>query len=355
MTLPHGGNIYYYSRKYGIPERDILDFSASINPLGPPESALKALAQAVPSLVNYPDPDCTALREALSARMGVDGGSIVFGNGSTELIYLLPRALAPKKVLVTAPGFSDYERAARLAGCEVLYLTLREENRFEPDMDALRGALEGIGLFFLCNPNNPTGALLKKDAVREITGIASGMGVTTCVDEAFMDFVPGESVVGEAAEQDGVAVLRNFTKFYAMPGLRLGYLVAGPGLAEKLRRAQEPWSVNTLAQAAAAAALSDAGFARASLRLMDAEREYLCRALSGLPGLEPFPASANFILVKLKGIASAELAEALARRGILVRDCGNFRGLDGEFVRVAVRTRSEDERLVEALESFTIK
>jgi len=347
LTLLHGGNIYHFSRKYGIPVDEMSDFSASINPLGPSPRALKAYRQAARMLDSYPDPDCTLFTDSLSRHHNVPAASILPGNGSTELIYLLPRTLKPKRVVVLSPGFSDYERAAVLAGCRLLTVKLTAKDGFRPDIKAITRTLAADDMLFLCNPNNPTGVLVDKEAVLQLVKAAGKKGAFVVLDEAFVDYAPGASVIAEAAGMPGVAVLRNFTKFFGMPGLRAGYLVARPSLVKKLRARQEPWSVNTPAQAAAAASLEDETYINKSLGLIERERKFLSSALSAVDGLKPLPGSANFLLVKLeKGPGAPALCEELAKSGVLVRDCSNFRGLGGGYIRVAVRTRTENERLV---------
>jgi threonine-phosphate decarboxylase len=354
LSLPHGGNIYHYSQRFGIPPDKFLDFSASVNPLGPSKAAMRALKEALPSLVNYPDPDCGGLKDALSAHLGVRRESLLIGNGSTELIYLLPRVFAPKKTLVFAPGFSDYERAARLAGSQVSFLTLKEQNGFMPEMDGLKKALSGVDMFFVCNPNNPTGTLLDKVRMLDVLKMARASGVFTAVDEAFIEYASENSILGDTVKSKDVAVLRNFTKFYGMPGLRAGYISAHPSVVSKLEAGKEPWSVNTLAERAAAAAIKDEPHAEKSLRLIKREKEYLHAELGGIPGLNPYPPSVNFILVKLskKGLDAGSLTESLASKGILVRDCSNFRGLGDKFIRVAVKSRKENIALINALKSL---
>lgn len=352
MTLPHGGNIYHYSKKYGIPISRILDFSASINPLGPSPKAVRAIKSALPSLVNYPDPDCEGLTGALAAFHGIPSNSILAGNGSTELIYLLPRALGAKRTVVLSPGFSDYERAAGLADSSVKRVTLREEDGFVPDVKKLARSLSGADMLFLCNPNNPTGVLLDRDTVFNILAAARKTGTFVVVDEAFIDYRPEHSIIAEAARKPGVAVLRNFTKFHGMPGIRIGYLIAQPKLVRKLDAMREPWTVNTLAQEAAITSLSDSAYIRASAELVETEKEFLYGALSAIPGLEPYQPSVNFMLVRLSvGPGAGALAEELASKGILIRDCSNFKGLHGRYIRVAVRSRPENELLVAAIRS----
>jgi threonine-phosphate decarboxylase len=352
LALLHGGNIYHFSRMFGIPLEDMADFSASINPLGPSPHALKAYRYAARMLDSYPDPDCTMFTQALSRYHDVPTASILPGNGSTELIYLLPRVLKPKRVVVLSPGFSDYERAAVLAGCKLQRIKLPVKNGFRPDIRGIAGGLSRSDMLFLCNPNNPTGVLVDRDGVLGLARAASKKGAFLVVDEAFVDYAPGASVIKEASGTPGVAVLRNFTKFFGMPGLRAGYLVARPFLVKRLTAHKEPWSVNTPAQAAAAASLEDASYIKKSLTLMERERKYLYGELSAVAGLWPFLSSANFMLVRLEcGPGAAALCEELAKSGVLIRDCSNFRGLDGNFVRVAVRTRTENKRLIDLIKS----
>ncbi|MBI5696895.1 MAG: threonine-phosphate decarboxylase [Nitrospirae bacterium] len=351
MSLPHGGNIYHYAKKYGIPEGDFLDFSASINPLGPSPRAVKALRDAIPSLVNYPDPGSGILTSAITEKFGIPEQSILAGNGSTELIYLIPRALRPRRALLPVPSFTDYDRALRLAGCVNTHFPLLEAEGFAPDVDRLVKAMSGQDMLFLCNPNNPTGVLLDRDAVQYILKAAKRSKTFVVLDEAFIEYAPGRSALDFAATHRGVAVLRNFTKFYGMPGLRAGWLAAHPDVVKKLAASREPWSVNTLAERAAAASLADSAYEKKSLALVDAEKEFLFAGLSRIPGISPYPPSVNFVFARLDypGADADTLAESLASKGILIRSCGNFRGLDRRFVRLAVRSRSDNEALLAAL------
>ena len=350
-TPQHGGNIYHYSRKYGIPVEKIVDFSASINPLGPPKAAVAAIKGAIPYLVNYPDPHSTLIKDALSKHLQVDRGCILPGNGSTELIYLIPRVLRPKRALLPVPSFSDYDRALRIAGCRVDYMRLRGSDGFVPDMDRFKKSVSGTDIVFLCNPNNPTGTLIEKDIALDMLKMAKKAGAFAVIDEAFIEYAPEHSIVKEAASSSGVAVLRNFTKFYGMPGLRLGYLVARPDSIKLFSKQAEPWSVNSLAHEAAAAALSDPDYAVRSLSLFSREKDYLYNRLKKIDGVDPCPSSANFILVKTEHQAD-EVVEKLASMGILVRSCSNYKGLDGEYLRVAVKGRRENRILLDALEGL---
>ncbi len=350
----HGGNVLYYSRKYGIPAGKIIDFSASVNPLGPPTKSLAAMERAFSELSRYPDPDSGELTEKLAALHGLKEDEILVGNGSTELIYLLPRALGVKKVVVLAPSFSDYERASSLAGARVMRLPLLGKNNFRPGMDAISRGLKRCGLMFLCNPNNPTGALIPRERLLGLLDEASRTGTVICIDEAFIEYAGKESVLREAVRL-GAVVLRNFTKFYGMPGIRIGYAAADAGIIARMKLGREPWTVNCLAQAAAIAALGDREYEKETLARNEVERDYMFDAISGTGWLSPYPSSANFLLVKILGIkpGSSELTERLARLGLIVRDCSNFPGLGDRFIRVAILSRPQNRKFIKVLQSFT--
>lgn len=347
----HGGNVYACSRRLGIPVEDVLDFSASINPLGPPLSSVKAVMDGLKGIVNYPDPDNSALRDALSQAYGIPAESVLAGNGSTEFIYLIPRLLRPESALVLEPSFSDYARASRLAGAKFRRVYLDERDGFRPDLSRLASAFTDADMAFVCNPNNPTGVLIQRSDMLDLMEVARSENTFLVIDEAFIDYAPGGSVIAEAATYRNVALLRNFTKFFGMPGVRSGYVVSHPETVERMKADKEPWTMNSLAEAASVSALEDGEYARASMRLMDTERPFLYGALADIPGIVPYTASANFILARLmaEGIDAPGLASALEKRGILIRDCSNFEALGPDYIRLAVRTRRENGILVKEL------
>ncbi len=345
----HGGNIYAASRRTGIPVERILDFSASINPLGVPKRAALAMKQQINLLPHYPEPYAETLTAAIAARLGVDPATIICGNGSTELIYLIPRVLKPAKVLLTAPTFSEYERACRTAGAAKLAAyELRRETSFDLDPDRFIDMMskESCDIAFLCNPNNPTGRLLSGSDVLRIADAGRKLSCFLVVDEAFIDFCPAASVVEEVASNPWLIVLRSLTKFYALSGIRLGYGVFHPSVAEKMRVCKEPWTVNSLALAAGLASLEDVSYGKASLEAMEREKSFLEEAL-GKAGIEFVPSAANYYLLRIPGKPHA--AAALEQKGILVRQCENFASLDPSYIRTAVRSRAENERLVKEL------
>lgn len=347
-TFTHGGNVFAIARVLGVPPEEILDFSASINPLGPPSGVREAVTSAFDCLGHYPDIDCTELTEALGRRHGCGPDTICVGNGSTELIHLLPRLVAGGRALIIAPTFSEYQEALRRSGWEYEFFVLSCDGGFDLPMGTLREKLaEGYALLFLCNPGNPTGKLYRRTEVAELLDACRGAGTLLVVDEAFIDFCGDESVNQMVIDSGAGVVLRSMTKFYAFPGLRLGYALAAQPLARRLVELRLPWGVNTLAQAAGIAALADDGHTARTIDYVAEERELLAAGLGGFSELRVYPAAANYLLVRLDcGIMAAALQELLLPERILIRDCANFEGLDGRYFRVAVRGRGENERLL---------
>ena len=353
----HGGNVYAAARELRQPVWALLDFSASINPLGPSPRALSAIAGGLPGLAHYPDPDCWALRRALAARWKLPPEQIVVGNGSTELIHLLPRALAIRRALVIGPTFSEYAKAVERAGGRVSLLLAKRSDDFRPPLERARQRLrrghtgrKTIDAIFLCHPNSPTGQAGDVAEVLRLVRDAEHAGVWVVLDETFIEYCEKRSLLPGFSGSSRLIVLRSFTKFYALPGLRVGYLVAPTRVARLVRACQPPWSVNTLALASAEASLADRGHARRSLAYMERERARLTKRVQGLAGVRVFPSRANFLLIELPpAVRAAVLAQALRRQGILIRDCSAVPGLGRTVVRVAVNTRRANDRLVEAL------
>ncbi len=342
----HGGNIYRIAEETGIPEQSLIDFSASINPLGVPGKVKDAIRGDLDNLVNYPDPDTTLLRHEIAHYCGIDPENILCGNGSTELIYLIPRALKPQKVLIHDPSFSEYERACA-AGCvQVAGYGLRVEDGFAVNPMRFIEAMQGCDMAFLCNPNNPTGHLLGRTDVLRIAEAAGDIKCLLVVDEAFIDFCPGASVIRDVPENPYLAVLRSMTKFHALTGLRIGYGVFHADLMPRIREFREPWTVNNLAQKAAIAALRDSAYAHESMRLMESEKKFLEK---GFPeaGIEFFPSAANYYLLRTDNAAG--IVKDLRQKGILLRDCSNFTGLDSSYMRVAVKSHGDNEMLIREL------
>lgn len=354
MMQEHGGNLREISLRHGVDENAIIDFSSNINPLGCPLAARALVRNAHALLSSYPDTHCGALRDALASSLRCSPQNIIAGNGSTELIYLIPRAFKPRRALIVTPTFSEYEKSLLAAGCAVRSLFLKEERGFRVCADEAIDLLPRVDMLLLCNPNNPTGRLVERDVLSAVLIEAEKKKVLVVVDEAFVDFAPRRSLAGKAIRGRNLMVLRSMTKFFGIPGIRLGYLVGPAPLVKQLNRSKEPWTVNVLAQKIGTVCTADKRFAAATRHFVAVERRYLYSQLRSVSGLQPLPSSANYLLLKITrtGLSSALLYEELARMGILVRDCRSFKGMGDRFIRVAVKRRRDNRRLLAALKKI---
>ena len=351
----YGDNIVKSAKRYGLAADKILDFSANVNPLGPSSLAKRAAKKSLAFIDHYPDSDMIGIRRAIARYFGIKYQQVTCGNGSNSLIHFLPRVFKPKKVLIPVPTYSEYAVAAEDAGSAIVSFHLRERDGYHVDPIELSFALKGVDMAFLCNPNNPTGQIIPKKEMMEIISYALPQRVTLVVDEAFMDFVDSESIAKEAVQSSRIICIRSFTQFFGMPGLRIGYAISDEATIADLQNAQEPWTVNIPAQEAAIAALDDWGHIKKTHRLIEKERNRLLSALRLLPGVEPFPGTANFIFLKFDMIDAHTLIEKLGCRGIMVHDCSCFQGLDSRYIRIAVRTRRENNRLIRSLRELIIR
>ncbi len=354
---PHGGNIYHVARELDCDPEDIIDFSASINPLGPSPHVWKAIASSRHLLAHYPDADCWELRQALAAFWRMDPDQIVVGNGSTELIDALPRALGMHRLLVVQPTFSEYAAAMRRAGTQTTTLYADRIDDYAIPVDRLCRVMEtgrnegrSFDSVMLCHPNSPTGQACTVDDLMRLARSARKRGLWLIIDESFADYCSDRSVLRRAVSWPHVVVLRSMTKFYALPGLRVGYAVSAQTTVRRIQRQLPPWSVGTMGQVAALAALNDETHARTSLTFMIQERERFRRKLAALPGCAVMPTYANYCLVELPPAHPArDITERLRRKRVLIRDCSSVPGATSRSIRLAVRTRSENDRLLREL------
>lgn len=349
----HGGNIREAAERYGIPPEEFLDFSANINPLGLPSRIKKVIASNIDSTVHYPDSECKSLKDKLADSLDLEPSNLLIGNGSIELIYLVPKALSPRRVLIPVPTFCEYEFSARQSKSKIRFISTKGEESFEIKAKELISLLRRMDLVFLCNPNNPTGNLLSKDEIIYLSRAARKYGTILAIDEVFIDFVNDQdafSVIGEAKDLKNLLVLRSMTKFFALPGLRLGYLVGNKGLIAKLREYQFPWNVNCFAQLIGGEIIKNKGYINQSKALVTRERRRLFENLKKIKGLKPYTPTANFIFCELSKsrLNSKLLRDELGRRGMLIRDCSDFRGLNGRYFRIAVRKKGENDKLIAA-------
>ena len=336
----HGGQIYDAAGKAGA----WLDFSANINPLGLSEKILRALTENLRGVVNYPDSQAAELKRAISCRYGVAEKNLVVLNGAAEFFYLYFNATRPARVIIPVPSFSEYERAARAAHCDVKYFYTRAEENFAVNVDKLLAEIKyPADCVIIGRPNNPTGNLI---AVEEISRLAQVANVV--VDESFIDFINVDSARKVVTEK--ISVVQSLTKIFAIPGLRLGFAVVEENLAARLNLSKDVWNVNFLAQKAGVAALSDEDFLKRTRTWLEIERKFFIERLQNLRGVKIFPPTVNFVLFRHE--QADKILFELRREKILLRNCANFAGLDGSYLRSAIRSREENLRLFNVLEKI---
>ncbi|WP_428562831.1 MAG: cobyric acid synthase [Solidesulfovibrio sp. DCME] len=347
--FPHGGNVRALAQAAGRAPDALCDASASINPLGPPPWLRQAISAAVSDLVHYPDPDSTALLEAAATRYGAPAGHFAAGNGTSQLLFALPRATGLARAVIPTPCYADYATACHKAGMDLRRLAAVEFDDFAVRLDHVDAALRTPSLVILGSPGNPTGNVIPAADVAELA--SRHPQSLFLVDEAFADFVPDFASLAGASRPHNVAVLLSLTKSFAIAGLRLGLLAASPDLAGWVRANLPPWSVSSLAQAVGLRALADTDFLRRTRAALPGLRQTLADGLCRL-GLTVFPGAANFLLARLPTGAPAStdlVRRLLAEHGVALRDCANFHGLTDRYVRIAVRPAAENARILAAL------
>ena len=333
----HGGNVYDSAGK----AVDWLDFSANINPFGLSEKIFRALTENLRGVVNYPDPNASELKRAISRRYDVSEKNLVVLNGATEFFYLYLNATRPKRVVIPAPSFSEYERASRAAGCDVKFFFTDAAENFSLDADKLE--VNSSDCVIIGRPNNPTGNLISAEKILRLAEVAS-----VVVDESFIDFLDVESVRKFVSEK--ISVVQSLTKIFVIPGLRLGFAVVEENLARRLNLSKDVWNVNFLAQKAGVAALSDEDFLRRTRDWLAVEKKFFVERLEKLRGVKVFPPTVNFVLFRHE--QAEKILTELRREKILLRSCANFAGLDGKYLRSAIRSREENLRLFDVLEKI---
>ena len=329
MAIAHGGDIFAVAEAKGWDWREVYDFSASINPLGPAPGVRAAICQAIDRIAHYPEREPVKLREALAFVLGLDPENIVLGNGATEMLFFVARMFQSIPVTLARPVFSEFHRAFPDAGTA----DLRQPETWAKE-----------GLLILTRPANPTGWSFPLDALAGHLRRSNGH---TLVDESFLEFSGLPSVATLLEQFPRLLILRSLTKFYALPGLRIGALIGSGDAVQRWRRQREPWQVNVLAEQAALAALNDSSHAKRSIEFVQQERTWLRQQITELPKVQPQPSDANFLYVRL-GYRAQLLCDFLFEDKILIRNCAEWPGLTDEAVRIAVRSRAENETLLRA-------
>ena len=345
MKLVHGGDYVGYREKYG---RDAVDFSANVSPLGMPTAVAQAIGEAAYHADRYPDPLCRELCAAIARAESVPAEWVLCGNGAADLIFRLALSVRPRRALILAPTFAEYAAALETVGCEICRYELSEQNDFALTPEFANAIDENVDMVFLCQPNNPTGQVANRALMRQILNKCQAMGAWLAVDECFLDFLPDSdayTMMRELGGAENLFILKAFTKLYGMAGVRLGYGLCADGkLLARMRNAGQPWAVSSLAQAAGMAALEQTEYVEQVRSLIEKERPYLQAGLQAL-GLRVISGKANYLLFR----ATRTLGEEMERRGVVLRGCGNYPGLDDTWYRTAVRTRRENDILLQTL------
>ena len=370
MSKIHGGNIFQFAHEQRIEPYEVVDFSANINPLGPSQRGLDALNAQLRYISHYPDATNDDVLNAIADTYGMDKHQIIVGNGAAELLYAICRLPGYTGAFVPAPGFSEYKEALEASKIPVrdIFYRPREDDNGKPYFEVPYLALEtfaaelkgqdGRIIVFLGNPNNPDGTLLDKDHIRTVASMLKDANSLLVIDESFIDFVGNDSLQDNehsmrslVNEFDNIIVVHSFTKFYAVPGLRIGAAFANKTLITQLQQYIPSWSVNTLAQAYTKAALNDVDYIKLTKQELNEERAFMYNALDALEGVTVYPPSANFILfqVNQEGITANYINEELKKYNMIVRNCDSYVGLTNHWVRIAIKDHETNIKLVDKL------
>ena len=352
----HGSDLEKIESVYGIKKEDIISFSANVNPLGISPKLRKALADKIDAITTYPDREYTNLRKVIADYADTDYQNIIVGNGSTELISLMIQIEHPKKAMIIGPTYSEYEREISLGGGTSLYFPLKEEDDFLLNLDALFTQLnESIDLLVICNPNNPTSTAIKRKDMRKILDVCKQHDIFVMVDETYVEFADDTkelTAVPLTHYYNNIIILRGISKFFAAPGLRLGYAITGnKDLIKEINTRKNPWTINTLAEIAGELMFGDEDYIQATKELIIQERKRMFDLLSRHPKLKVYPPQGNFLLVRIltDDVTSQDLFDHTIRRGYMIRDCSTFPFLDNHYIRFCVMMPEMNDKLINCL------
>lgn len=358
MKVIHGGNREKIAHKLGLNADQMIDFSANINPAGLSNYMAGILQRSLSQIIYYPNPDYPKLKAAIADHFNVSPQDVMVGNGAVQMIFDVANIVKAKRALVLAPTFGEYERSFVRAGIAVDHFYLQVADQFEMNPDALIDYLrthDTIDLICLCNPNNPTGSLIKPAAIQQVADYCRDHHKWLIIDEAFMDFVAQDkwSFINQLTTQSLVIILRSATKFFAIPGLRLGFAITkNSALKEVRQQYAEPWSVNTLADQFGQHMYEDTDYIEKTYQWLNNEKRWLFSGLQALPGIQPFNSVTNYYLIKS---AVPNLQEKLWHQRVMIRSCADYNGLGADYYRVAVRSHHENEQLMTAMHAVINK
>lgn len=355
-TIPtfHGSDLEKISEYYNIPQDEIINFGANVNPLGLSHALKEKLKDSLDVISSYPDPNYTVLRNTLSNYCQADAEHIIVGNGSTELISLLISNIQSKKALLLGPTYSEYKRELDLIGCTLEEFRLTSKNDFHLNIEGLFQKLSlGFDFFIICNPNNPTGTALNHDELTEILTFCKSHHIFVMIDETYIEFasdITRYSAIPLTKDFDNLMVLRGVSKFFAAPGLRMGYgITSNLPLLSHLKAHQNPWSLNSIAEFAVEFMLQDTSYIERTRKLILDEKEKCYQFFDNHPEYRAYPSEANFLLIEIldPSLTADAIFEKCIRCGLMIRNCNSFFGNDGEFIRFCFMNPQDNEKLLQ--------
>lgn len=355
----HGSDLEKVEQIFGIKKETIVGFGANVNPLGISPMLRKNLADHIDAITAYPDREYTDLRAAISAYIGAPMEHIMVGNGSTELIGLFIEINHPKHALLLSPTYSEYEREIRLTGGQCDYYYLKEKDGFRLNTkDLLKHVTDETDLLIICNPNNPTSTAIFQDDMRTILSHCQKTNTFVLIDETYIEFAPEMnqiSAIPLTNEFDNVVILRGISKFFAAPGLRLGYSIcSNKGLYDEMNTLKNPWTINSLVGAAGEIMFSDQDYINQTKEMTHAERNFCKEQLDQMKYAKYYDSHGNFILVKIlkESVTAYDVFVHCIKKGLMIRDCSDFAGLDDHFIRFCFMSHEDNKRLMDALKEI---
>ena len=352
----HGSDLEKIEKHFGIKKEDIISFSANVNPLGISFRLKEELSSHIDAITTYPDREYTSLRQAIGSYVHADFRNVIVGNGSTELISLVIKLIAPKKALIIGPTYSEYEHEISLGGGRSHFFRLREEDGFHLNEEALFQALSpDTDLLVLCNPNNPTSSQISRKTMRNILDCCKEKGIFVMVDETYVEFSENSREITSiplTEYYNNIIILRGISKFFAAPGLRLGYAICGnTGLLHKMEQFKNPWTINSLAAIAGEIMFQDTFYIHQTIQLISSERKRICDLLADRPSVKYYEPHANFVLLRIlrEDITSEDLFVHTIQKGLMIRDCSSFPFLDNKYVRFCFMKPEDNDALMKAM------